>query len=278
MLKTYIPKSDQLRKYVDFFYTFDKKNPCHVSYISFPHVNTGIAFFKNTSITRLDNKVSMQPLDIKAGALNTYSIEIVGKVTEPLFIQYQGNVQELSIIFKPLGINHFLKENFSSIAPNFSQEYINAEWLVFAPLLFKEESEESQISLLESFLLKKIQTHDLTSMYKAIEYLEDVANELSIQEIASILRMNLKTFQRRFYKHLACTPSDYRRIFKFRASLNSGLLSKDLRNLTTLTYESNYYDQSYFVREYRKLTRLNPKAFFNKISVLNDQKIIWEVK
>lgn len=140
------------------------------------------------------------------------------------------------------------------------------------------KSEELQISVLENFLLRNKQDYDLTLMYKAIAYLEDVNNELTIAEIATLLHMNLKTFQRHFYKHLACTPSNYRRIVKFRQSLNSGLLAKDLKKLTTLTYESNYYDQSYFVREYKNLTGLNPKAFFNKISALNEHKMIWEIK
>ncbi|HEU4497170.1 MAG TPA: AraC family transcriptional regulator [Flavobacterium sp.] len=210
--------------------------------------------------------------------LNIFNIDVVGKFTRPLFFQYCGNVQEINIVFKPLGICHFLKESFSSIAPNFSQEYADAQWKAFAPLLFEEESEELQISLLETFLLENLQAHDLALMYKAIAYLEDLDDELSIAEIASLLDMNLKTFQRHFYKHFACTPSDYRRIVRFRRSLNSGILSKDLKKLTALTYESNYCDQSYFVREYKKLAMLSPRVFFNKISALNEHKVIWEIK
>lgn len=278
MLKIYTPKSDQLKKYIDYFYVFNEETPQNISYICFPHTNTPVSLFENVKFTRLDHNINLQPLDIKATASNKYSIEMFGKYTGPLFIQYKGNVREITIVFKPLGISHFFEKSLSSIAPHISQEYINQKWLAFMPLLFKEKSEELQILLLEDFLLRNKQNHDLTLMYKAIAYLEDVNNELGIAEIASLLHMNLKTFQRHFYKHLACTPSDYRRIFRFRHSLNSGLLAKDLKKLTALTYESNYYDQPYFVREYKKLTKLNPKALFNKVSALNEHKIIWIIK
>jgi AraC-like DNA-binding protein len=230
MLNIYIPKSYLLKKHIDFFYTFSEERPQDISYICFPHTNTSITFLENAKIIRSNHSSYFRPLDIKTTELNTYSIDIVGKFIEPLFVQYQGNVKEINIVFKPLGVNHFLKGNLSNIAPHFSQEFINQEWQAFMPFLFEEKSEVLQISLLENFLLTNMQVHDLTSMYKAIEYLEDVNNELNIAEIASLLKMNLKTFQRHFYKHLACTPSDYRRIVKFRQSLNSGFLQKTLKN------------------------------------------------
>jgi len=78
-------------------------------------------------------------------------------------------------------------------------------------------------------------------------------------------------------KNITCTPSEYKRIARFRHSLKNRLLSKEIKSLTNLSYESGFYDQSYFIREYKKLTLLNPKEFFQTIAVLDENKMIWKI-
>lgn len=77
---------------------------------------------------------------------------------------------------------------------------------------------------------------------------------------------------------MGCTALEYKRIARFRLALKTKILSKEVKSLTNVSYESNYYDQSYFIREFKKLTNLNPKKFFDAITVLDEQKIIWEIK
>jgi YesN/AraC family two-component response regulator len=48
--------------------------------------------------------------------------------------------------------------------------------------------------------------------------------------------------------------------------------------LTDVAYESNYYDQSYFIKEYKKLTGTKPNAFFNSVRILTEEKVIWQLK
>lgn len=275
MITTFKPKSKILEPYVDFFYLFSQNQPINVSYIAFPHTNTGVSFFKNVAIKRIQNEISItseNPIE------NNIHIEILGKYLTPVLVHYSGNIEEIAIIFKPLGINHFLKNPLYKIAPLYSQGFNHEKWLHFGDVLFEENSIASQLSVLENFLISQLQEMDLTLMYKAVKYLEQIEEEYPIETIANFLSMNLKTFQRHFYKHLVCTPSDFRRIVKFRHSLNIGLMEDDIKKLTAIAYDSNYYDQSYFVREYKKLTTFNPKTFFNSITTFDDHNIVWKIK
>ena len=96
-------------------------------------------------------------------------------------------------------------------------------------------------------------------------------------EIVTQLAYQLKTFQRHFIKHMACTPVEFRRIMRFRNAIDSKLNTKDLKTLTDLTYENNYFDQSYFIKEFKKLTHHSPKKFFKAVKQLDGEKIIWEI-
>ena len=275
MVKSYIPESEELKKYIDLFYVFTREKPGDISYIAFPHTDTAISLFENAEIIRSKGEVTIQ---IPAEKKQQHAIEVVGKYTSPFFVHYKGDVKELAIVFKPLGISYFIEGAVSSITPGYSGPYNDTDWLSVIPSLFGEATEKLQISLLEKFLLTRLQKPDLRLMHKALEYLEDLSQEYSIAQIASLVGMNLKTFQRHVYRHLGCSPSDYRRIARFRHSLRSGLITTEIKKLTTLAYDSNYYDQSYFVREYKKLTRHSPRQFFNTISLLDDRKIIWEIR
>ena len=54
MLTTITPTSPLLKPYIDAFYLFSANKPDQLSYLAFPHTNTGLSFFKGVTITRQD--------------------------------------------------------------------------------------------------------------------------------------------------------------------------------------------------------------------------------
>lgn len=209
---------------------------------------------------------------------DSIQIEILGKYTRPVFVHFESGVYELAIVFKPMGINHFISDDFSAVAKHFSQPYADTEWTEPAKRILSLTDQELQINALEDFLLSRVRYKDTSAIDEAVSCLGDHENADSITTIASKVNMTLKTLQRHFFRYMSCTPADYRRIARFRHSLNKGLFAKELKKLTSLAYDSNYYDQSYFVKEYRKLTNHSPKALFDSITVMDNRKIIWKIK
>jgi AraC-like DNA-binding protein len=271
VIKTITPNSPILKKYIECFYIYEGKSSSKYTYVAFPHYNTGLSFFKNTTIKR-----HQRSLEISESTINGLHIEILGKYTSPVLIQLDGLITEISIIFKPLGINRFIKDNYQSIAPNFTQEFTNSVWRHFGEDLF---SGGDDLNKLESFLLSQFsENQDLIAIEESLKLLEKGNDQTTIDTIASKVGLNLKTFQRHFNKHMGCSPIEYRRICRFRNSLNSKLNSFELKNLTDITYEEGYYDQSYFIKEFRKLTNHNPKDFFKATSKVDGDKIVWELK
>ncbi|MCE4217418.1 helix-turn-helix domain-containing protein [Pseudarcicella sp. GAP-15] len=162
------------------------------------------------------------------------------------------------------------------MAPHFSQELVNDVWRKFGETLFCEDDD---ISKIESFLLSQFGDHpEFSTIDKALTLIENSDEKMAISTIASKVGLNAKTFQRYFQKHMGCSPVEYRRIFRFRSSLTNKLNSAEWKNLTDITYEGGYYDQSYFIKEFRKITHHNPKDFFKSTSKVDGDKIIWEIK
>jgi AraC-like DNA-binding protein len=271
VIETIIPNSPILKKHIECFYIYDGKSNSKYTYVAFPHYNTGLSFFKGATIKR-----SQRSLEISDSTSNGLHIEILGKYTSPVLLEYNGLVREISIVFKPMGINRFISNNYQSIAPNFSQEFTNIVWRHFGEDLFYGEDD---LSKLESFLLSQFsENQELINIEKSLKLLEKGNEETTVSDISSKVGLTLKTFQRHFIKHMGCSPIEYRRICRFRNSLTSKLNSSELKNLTEITYEEGYYDQSYFIKEFRKLTNHNPKDFFKFTSKVDGDKIVWELK
>lgn len=271
MIKTFTPSSSFLKEYIECFYIYEGSSNAIFRYVAFPHFNTGISFMKNATVIR--KNFSLEVVEKNNADIH---IEILGKYTNPVVLTYQGQVREVSIIFKPLGINRFFKDYYFSIAPNFSQELQNEVWSQFGESLF---SGNDDLSKIESFLLSQLwDNQELLNIENSLQYLENNNMQMSIADIASKVGLNLKTFQRHFQKHMGCSPVEYRRICRFRSSLTNKLNSSQWKNLTELTYEEGFYDQSYLIKEFRKITNHNPKDFFKSTSKMDGDKIIWEIK
>lgn len=271
MIKTVTPNSPILKKHIDCFYIYEGKAGSKYTYVAFPHYNTGLSFFKRATIKR-----HHQSIEISESTTNGIHLEILGKYTSPVLIEYKGLIREISIVFKPMGINRFILDNYQSIAPNFTQEFTNSVWCHFGEELF---SGENDLSKLESFLLSQFsENQELIAIEESLKLLENGNEQTTIDTIAANVGLTLKTFQRHFNKHMGCSPIEYRRICRFRNSLTSKLNSSELKNLTDITYEEGYYDQSYFIKEFRKLTNHKPKDFFKSTSKVDGDKIVWELK
>lgn len=272
MIKTIAPSSPILRKYIECFYIYEGKSNSNLRYVAFPHYNTGLSFFKGASLQRQNWTLQVS----ENRTTDNVHIEILGKYTTPVLLEYKGQLREISIVFKPLGINRFFKDNYFSLAHNFSQELVDDVWRKFSETLF---SGDNDINKIESFLLAQFcDRSEYSAIEKALKLLENSGEKIIISTIASEVNLNAKTFQRYFQKHMGCSPVAYRRICRFRSSLRNMLNSAEWKNLTDITYEEGYYDQSYFIKEFRKITNHNPKDFFKSTSIVDGEKIIWEIK
>jgi AraC-like DNA-binding protein len=93
VIKTISPSSPILKKYIECFYIFEGKANSSFSYVAFPHFNTGLSFFKGASIDRQNSIIKISE-NTDAGV----HIEILGKYTTPVLLEYKGQLKNLTEI------------------------------------------------------------------------------------------------------------------------------------------------------------------------------------
>jgi AraC-like DNA-binding protein len=211
---------------------------------------------------------------------NNYMMILQGRYELPLHVQQKGKIDKVTIVFKPLGLNHFIKSSYNEIACEPTQ--IFSEWnkdkssSIFLNLFYGEPDNNKRIQILEEYLLLHYTFLNETAILKVtLNMLNDFNTELSVERISKSLLLNTRTFNRLFHKHLGISPVAFRKIARFRHSLKNRLFENRFATLTKIGYESNFYDQSYFNKVYKNLTGQNPKTFFSSISKLADDRLIF---
>jgi AraC-like DNA-binding protein len=87
-----------------------------------------------------------------------------------------------------------------------------------------------------------------------------------------------KKLERLCRKHLGCSAATFRRIARFRHSINLQLPESKTLNLTDTSYRSNFSDQSHLGKEFRRLSAMSPKEFFGSTWKLPEYGIVWKLR
>ncbi|MGJ1323355.1 helix-turn-helix domain-containing protein [Sphingobacterium faecium] len=254
-LEFYKPKNQILKKYIEGFYflTQDKISN-QIKYLTFPN-NYCVLSVNQHAVVELKQRQIL----ISSCEDQYIMADFVSRYSEPIEVIYQGFINEITIYFKPLGANHFMDSVKIFNLPIMTDFNPFDDFKPKMEIIFNEGMRERQLELLEIYWLSKYDKQDL---YQMQQILIDVESDLKIAQVAAKHQVSRKHITTMFLRHVGKTPSEYRKIHRFRNTL---LNYKNSKNLTTLSYGNFFYDQSHFIKDFKALTHLHPSVFFKQV-------------
>src|SRR5882757_3089736 len=106
--QTFKPHEQRLRRYISYYYLdIDDAQEANHQYICYPHFNTTLSFYKSHVFeyknhhTRVDYQRNSSCLKI-----------LTPLREEPLIVSQRGPKHKLTIVFEPLGLNHFVNDRY----------------------------------------------------------------------------------------------------------------------------------------------------------------------
>lgn len=263
-LEFYKPQNKTLAKYIEgYYFIAPDGNSNKLNYWTFPNNFFILSVNQNAEIGFEDEKITIQPSKEK-----NIAADFVSRYHKPLEIIYTTSVDEITIYFKPLGINHFLPEAERILKLGKMADFNPFEDFKFKmEEIFSIQNREKQIGLLEGYWLSKLNERSLAL---TPEILNDVESDLKIDEIAQKNNFSRQHLNKLFLKYIGKSPSEYRKIHRFRNSL---IKQKNSKNLTELSYETAFYDQSHLIKDFKSLTNNSPNSFFKKVDT--NKENIW---
>lgn len=230
-----------------------------LDYLTFPDNYFIISACQNVSFSRENNRIG-----IDRSKEENVVIDFVSRCNSPVEVHYTKSINEVTIYFKPLGIYHFFNSYECKLLQN---EIISSEFKDFMKIILSETDQNIQIEELENYWLSKFNEKDLN---KIEEIFQDFDSDLKIEEIAEKHLISRQYLNKICTKYLGKPASEFRKIQRFR---NSVIQNKNVKNLTELSYENLFYDQSHFIKDFKDLTKIQPKKFFENVNT--EQKNIW---
>ncbi|MFT3744208.1 MAG: helix-turn-helix domain-containing protein [Pyrinomonadaceae bacterium] len=273
MLKVYKPRNAELRKHIECFYVYTRDaDDDPVRYLTFPSIFTLVSISKDSLTTETE-----LGLRTEYCAGNPIEANLVCAFNKPVCIEYSGQIDEITIYFKPLGINAFLPDDLCV--------YNTGQYADFDPFgdlksrmkaILTQADVEKRLSDLETYWLSKLVGFDHPLLENVIgEMFADDGESIPVAQLARKYGVSRSTLNNHFARHICKSPSEMRKVIRFRRAMQDRYVARDRKRLTDITYGLNYFDQSHMIKDFRSLTGYSPAKFFSSISELENGQINW---
>lgn len=183
-------------------------------------------------------------------------------------ILISDNLSIFSILFTPQGISQFFSLPVNELQNNsVPLKYINKDLCTELEFkLAKENTFQQKVNTVEECLCKLLHNNEkgfeFRRMSDAIEQIRATKGNVDIDTLVSNACLSRKQFERIFSEYIGISPKQYLKTIRLQATIHFKSSHKNV-SLTELTYENGYYDQSHFINDFKTMTGLTPKQFFD---------------
>jgi AraC-like DNA-binding protein len=192
--------------------------------------------------------------------------KVIGQILKPRTLKIVGKGQSFGIWFYPHSFSSFLKvpvhELTDRVIP-WDDLFPGSFARIVGDLLSDNRIEELP-EVADAFLLRVLAWHEEKTIHKlteaAVSYLYEHQGTQDLNELASKLNVSQRYLQKAFLTNVGFSQAKFLRILRFQKALQR-LSRGEVSNLTTLAHESDFFDQSHFIREFKAFTGMIPSAF-----------------
>lgn len=192
---------------------------------------------------------------------------VIGQTIEPFYIQPTGYVKTFATRFYPCGFVNFVSEPINNLANKethlgllFGTETAND----LEQKIIKAENTEQRISIIEKFLLDRLNDEKTINLIvkNTVDSLLSSNGSVSINSILKDDLSKRRQLERNFKKQIGVSPKQLGKVIRLQTALKM-LLDQKSENLTDIAYESEYFDQAHFIKDFKEFTGISPKEFIN---------------
>ena len=193
---------------------------------------------------------------------------VVGQITEPFTIHPTGYVNVFACRFYPYGFSYFITQPIKNLTNK--ETPIN---LLFGQEIAQELTQKiinasntaERIGIIENFLLDNLKNEAIIDniVKTTIDTLLTTNGSAPITSILKDDPSKRRQLERKFFKQIGLSPKQLGKVIRMQSALKL-LLNQKSDSLTQIAYESEYYDQAHFIKDFKEFTGTNPSEFIDK--------------
>lgn len=175
-----------------------------------------------------------------------------------------------SIKFRPASFayltNASLSEFTNRVLP--LSPYLNPDFIKIFEDPFKENI-SSKIETISNYLLELKLKQD-PIIVKLNDLVYRIQTNIEIKEVSELVhlsKISLRNLQRMFKKYIGISPQWIIMRYRLHEALSQMEKDADNTSLTRLAYDLNYFDQTHFIKDFKKFTGLTPGEYKKKMNL-----------
>lgn len=188
---------------------------------------------------------------------------LIGLQTKTYDVRFNQLVQVFGIRFNPEAIHTIFGVPSSYFTATFenSKDVLGRNFDDYCSKLREAKTITEKIALTENFLLRKLSEKSVQPDYVrlASEIIRHYHGLISLNDLIEKVPISPRQLQREFKKKYGITAKEYMRLSRINAVQK--YMQSEAVNLTELSYENGFADQSHFIREFKIFTGTSPKDF-----------------
>ncbi|UII31252.1 helix-turn-helix domain-containing protein [Fulvivirga ulvae] len=196
---------------------------------------------------------------------------VLGQTMEPFYIEPTGHVDTFAVRFYPYGFANFVTTPIKALANKETpiESLFGEKAQVLEQRIIQATDIRQRIEIVEGFLFEILndQTTIDNIVKTTVDTLFSTQGRVTISSILKNDPSKRRQLERKFLKQIGISPKQLGKVIRLQAALKM-LLDEKEQNLTSVAYESEYYDQSHFIKDFREFTGTSPKELLGDESML----------
>jgi AraC-like DNA-binding protein len=247
---SYIP-SDILKPYIQSFVATTSEEENTYKVLPGTHIVLGFQFKGRLSLIRNNTDQPLSSSGI-SGLDNQYRV-----------FKNSAGTGTILAYFKEAGAVPFFKQPLHELfreSISLDNFFLRSELLVTEEKLCNANTDKERIQAIESFLINRMIAHEPDRLVlMALGLIHKSKGDIKIRDLALQLHTSQSPLEKRFRQQVGTTPKKFASIVRMKHLIQN---FRPGNSLTQLGYESGFYDQSHFIKEFRAFTGQSPESFF----------------
>ena len=228
-----------------------------------------------TGLTELIMYFTQRPKVLTIHKNLSENVALYGHQNDYYDIELTGELSVFSIVFQPQGLMQFFKFPLHEIC---NQNVPLKHLIGQAGRDLEEKMGEAsafyqRVNIAETCLWNLLKTNNIDFEFQRINHIIELIKQkygnIHIHQMASEACLSRKQFERIFTGHIGISPKQYLKIIRFQHAIFQKQIDNSL-NMTELSYQSGYFDQSHFINDFKSLSGLTPRQFFAENEACSD--------
>jgi AraC-like DNA-binding protein len=258
--------SSVLQPYVKFFYYFEHQSQSNDE--GFERVTPDGTVELNFSLEApFERKENNESISLKNSSY------IVSRLNAHYYVKPKGNVRFIGVRFYPWGIHPFLKIPMTELADQMHtiDDIFGKDIYEVQMLIYETTCQFDAFRIVEDFLIKRLSANNAPDemVIDLSRKICSSTNHVGLSVLLDNYALSNRRIEQRFKQAIGVSPKNFMKLIRFQRVLNS-LYTTDKNNLTSITYESGYFDQSHFIRDFKAFTGIIPSEYIREPHPVND--------